>query len=73
MPAGAEQFAGAKLAFLVQRKGFGLGIRHALDTLKRDGNTKSARDRMLSFKDYNEALKLDEIVEWEGKYLPPAG
>ena len=51
----------------------GFGIRHALDALKRDGNTKSARDRMLSFKDYNEALKLDEIVEWEGKYLPPAG
>jgi len=50
----------------------GFGIRHALDALKRDGNTKSARDRMLSFKDYNEALKLDDIIGWEGKYLPPA-
>ena len=36
-------------------------------------NTKGARDRMLSFKDYNEALKLDDIVDWEQKYLPPAG
>jgi 2-methylisocitrate lyase-like PEP mutase family enzyme len=51
----------------------GFGIRHALDALRREGNTKGARDRMLSFKDYNEALKLDDIVEWEGKYLPPAG
>jgi 2-methylisocitrate lyase-like PEP mutase family enzyme len=51
----------------------GFGIRLALDTLRRDGNTKGARDRMLSFKDYNEALKLDDIVEWEQKYLPPAG
>ncbi len=50
----------------------GFGIRHALDTLRREGSTRGARDRMLSFKDYNEALKLDEIVEWERRYLPPA-
>ncbi len=50
----------------------GFGIREALETLKRDGSTRAARDRMLSFKDYNEALKLDDIVEWERRYLPPA-
>jgi 2-methylisocitrate lyase-like PEP mutase family enzyme len=50
----------------------GFGIRHALDTLQREGSTRAARDRMLSFKDYNETLKLDDIVEWERKYLPPA-
>jgi len=50
----------------------GFGIREALETLKRDGSTRAARDRMLSFQAYNEALKLDEIVEWERRYLPPA-
>ncbi|MBC7780325.1 MAG: isocitrate lyase/PEP mutase family protein [Proteobacteria bacterium] len=49
----------------------GFGIRQALDTLKRDGNTRAARERMLSFKEYNEALKLDDIVDWERRYLPP--
>lgn len=47
----------------------GFAIREALKVLKRDGNTRKARNRMLTFKEYNEALKLSEIEEWERKYL----
>jgi 2-methylisocitrate lyase-like PEP mutase family enzyme len=47
----------------------GYAIREALNVLKADGSTKQARDRMLSFKDYNEALKLPEVEAWEKKYL----
>jgi carboxyvinyl-carboxyphosphonate phosphorylmutase len=47
----------------------GFAIREALGVLKREGNTKHARDRMLTFKEYNEALKLTEVEEWERRYL----
>jgi 2,3-dimethylmalate lyase len=47
----------------------GYGIRETLKVLKRDGNTAKARDRMLTFKDYNEALGLKSVEEWEEKYL----
>lgn len=47
----------------------GYGIREALQVLKRDGSTANARDRMLTFKEYNDALKLSEVEEWEQKYL----
>ncbi len=47
----------------------GYAIRDALNVLKRDGSTKQARDRMLTFKEYNEVLKLPEIEEWERRYL----
>jgi 2,3-dimethylmalate lyase len=47
----------------------GYGIREALKVLKRDGSTAKARDRMLTFKEYNDALKLSEVEEWERKYL----
>ena len=47
----------------------GYAIRAALNVLKRDGSTRQARDRMLTFKEYNDALKLPEIEEWERRYL----
>jgi carboxyvinyl-carboxyphosphonate phosphorylmutase len=47
----------------------GYAIRQALNVLKSDGSTRHARDRMLSFKEYNEALKLPEVEAWEQKYL----
>lgn len=50
----------------------GFGIRAALDALRTEGSTKPVRDRMLSFREYNDALKLDDIVDWERRYLPPA-
>lgn len=47
----------------------GFAIREALATLKRDGNTRAVRERMLTMKEYNEILSLPEIEEWERKYL----
>jgi 2-methylisocitrate lyase-like PEP mutase family enzyme len=47
----------------------GYGIREALEVLKRDGNTAKARERMLTFKEYNDALGLKEVEEWERRYL----
>jgi 2-methylisocitrate lyase-like PEP mutase family enzyme len=51
------------------RYAMGFAIREALRVLKRDGHTGKARDRMLTFQEYNEALKLPEIEQWERKYL----
>jgi 2-methylisocitrate lyase-like PEP mutase family enzyme len=47
----------------------GYGIREALRALKGDGTTKAARDRMLTFREYNEALNLSEVEEWEKRFL----
>ncbi len=47
----------------------GFAIRDALGALKRDGNTKAVRDRMLTMSEYNEVLGLAEIEGWERKYL----
>jgi len=51
------------------RNAAGFGIREALGTLKRDGNTKKARERMLTFREYNEVLGLSDVEAWEKKYL----
>ncbi len=51
------------------RNAAGWGIRQALGVLKRDGNTKRGREQMLTFKEYNEALGLKDVEEWEKKYL----
>jgi 2-methylisocitrate lyase-like PEP mutase family enzyme len=53
----------------LERAAAGYAIREALAALQKDGNTKKARDRMLSLREYNEALGLDEIEQWENKYL----
>jgi len=53
----------------LERAAAGFAIREALAVLRKDGNTGALRDRMLSLKEYNEALKLDEVEEWERKYL----
>ena len=53
----------------LERAAAGFAVREALALLKKDGNTGALRDRMLSLKEYNEALKLDEVEEWEKKYL----
>ncbi|MGH8642470.1 MAG: isocitrate lyase/PEP mutase family protein [Burkholderiales bacterium] len=53
----------------LERAAAGFAIRDALAVLKKDGNTKAARDRMLGMREYNEALKLDEIEQWEERYL----
>jgi 2-methylisocitrate lyase-like PEP mutase family enzyme len=53
----------------LERAVAGFAIQEALAVLKKDGNTGALRNRMLSLKEYNEALKLDEVEEWEKKYL----
>ena len=53
----------------LERAAAGFAIREALAVLKKDGNTGALRGRMLSLKEYNEALKLDEVEEWERRYL----
>jgi 2-methylisocitrate lyase-like PEP mutase family enzyme len=53
----------------LERAAAGFAIREALAVLKQDGNTGALRHRMLGLKEYNEALKLDEVEEWEKKYL----
>jgi len=53
----------------LERAAAGFAVREALAVLKKDGNTGALRDRMLSLKEYNEALKLDEVEEWEKRYL----
>jgi 2-methylisocitrate lyase-like PEP mutase family enzyme len=55
------------------RHAAGYAIREACTALRRDGHTQAVRDRTLSFKEYNEALKLPEIEQWERDYLPPHG
>jgi 2-methylisocitrate lyase-like PEP mutase family enzyme len=47
----------------------GYAIQAACAALKRDGNTRAVRERMLSPQQYNAALGLDEIEAWEKKYL----
>ncbi len=51
------------------RNAAGYGIREALGVLKRDGSTRQARERMLTFKEYNAALGLSDVEAWERKFL----
>jgi 2-methylisocitrate lyase-like PEP mutase family enzyme len=53
----------------LERAAAGFAIREALAVLKKDGNTRALRGRMLGLKEYNEALGLGEVEEWERKYL----
>ena len=47
----------------------GFAIHEALASLKRDGNTKAVRNRMLTMQEYSAALGLAEVEEWERRYL----
>lgn len=53
----------------LERAAAGYAIREALSALKKDGNTRAVRGRMLGLKDYNEVLGLGEVEDWEGRYL----
>jgi len=53
----------------LERAAAGFAIREALAVLKRDGNTGALRGRMLGLREYNDALGLGEVEEWEKKYL----
>jgi 2-methylisocitrate lyase-like PEP mutase family enzyme len=47
----------------------GYAIREAVNVLKREGSTRSVSARMLSFKEYNDALGISEVEDWEKRYL----
>ena len=47
----------------------GFAMREALGALKRDGSLNAVRSRMLSLKEYNEVLGLDDVEAWEKRYL----
>ena len=51
------------------RNAAGFGIRNALGALRQDGNTKSARAQMLTFREYNEVLGLADVEAWEKRFL----
>ena len=51
------------------RNAAGFAIREAVTALKRDGNTRTVRDRMLSMQEYNEVLGLKDVEAWEKRYL----
>jgi 2,3-dimethylmalate lyase len=51
------------------RNAAGFAIREALGVLKRDGSTKKARERMITMKEYNEALNLGDVEEWERRFM----
>jgi 2-methylisocitrate lyase-like PEP mutase family enzyme len=53
----------------LERYAAGFAMQEALGALKRDGSTRSVRDRMLTMPQYNQVLGLAEIEEWEQKYL----
>jgi 2-methylisocitrate lyase-like PEP mutase family enzyme len=46
-------------------------MRWGLEILKQDGSTKRARDRMISFTDYNDLVGLDGVKNLEDQFLPP--
>ena len=53
----------------LERAAAGFAIREALSALRKDGNTRALRSRMLGLREYNETLGLREVEEWETKYL----
>jgi len=53
----------------IARAAAGYAIREALAGLKRDGNLQSMRGHMLGLKEYNEALRLHEVEDWERRFL----
>ena len=53
----------------LERYAAGYAMREALSALKRDGTTRAVRERMLTMAEYNEALGLPGVEEWERRYL----
>jgi 2-methylisocitrate lyase-like PEP mutase family enzyme len=51
------------------RAAAGYALREALAALKREGHLGAMRGRMLTLQEYNQALGLDKIEEWERRYL----
>lgn len=50
------------------RNSVGFAMREALSTLQTDGNTRNARARMFSSAEYNGALGLVDVEQWEERF-----
>jgi hypothetical protein len=53
----------------LERAAAGFAIREALAFLKKDGNTRALRGRMLGLREYNETLGLGDVEDWEKRFL----
>lgn len=53
----------------LERAAAGYAVREALGALKKDGSLRAMSGRMLGLREYNQALKLDEVEAWEKRYL----
>lgn len=71
LDAGGLDRLGLRIAIYpgLERTVAGYAVREALAALKKDGNTRAVRDRMLTIRAYNEVLGLPEIEKWENRYL----
>jgi len=71
LSAAAIEALGFRIAIFpgLARNAAGFAIREAIDVLKRDGNTKALRGRMMNMKEYNETLGLNDVEAWEKQYL----
>jgi len=47
----------------------GYALREAMQTLKRDGTVEALKQRMLSGEEYAATIGLQDVEEWESKYL----
>ena len=54
---------------IIARAAAGFAIREALAVLKKEGNPRALRGRMLGLQEYSHALKLDDVEQWEKRYL----
>jgi 2-methylisocitrate lyase-like PEP mutase family enzyme len=70
MHAGRLHELGIRLAIYpgLARGAAGFAIANALEALQRDGNTAGVRAQMFSSKEYNAALGLQEVEEWEARF-----
>lgn len=51
------------------RNSVGFAMREALQHLQADGRTAAMQPRMISGAQYNEALGLSEVEQWEGRFI----
>lgn len=62
---------GLKIAIYpgLARNAAGFALREAMQTLKRDGTVEALKHRLLSGEEYAATIGLQDVEEWESKYL----
>ncbi|MEE9274299.1 MAG: oxaloacetate decarboxylase [bacterium] len=72
-PFSLEEFAALGFGLIIHpgivRCAYLRAVMEVLEPLRREGTTRSVRDRLASFEEYNEALGIGEVRDWESKYL----